>query len=128
MTCMREHIDNHAETTDQVGRDVNELIENRELHTQSLDAVRERNWQLNIVEHQLSFLVALDQSSELELEKHFSKMVVGMLYYPEMPERYDSIHGAYKETFGWLFEDGGASTEWDSFTKRLRDEVCSRIY
>ncbi|KAH7119118.1 hypothetical protein B0J11DRAFT_441007 [Dendryphion nanum] len=67
----------------------------------------------------------------MDVEERFSNMIMARLYFPDLPDRFETIPRAHQDTFQWLLDDtvdGAEACEWSSFTKWLSNTDRQNLY
>lgn len=87
-----------------------------------MSAIRQMDQKTDYLDYVQRFPKDLDASADLRKEARFCDLILSRLEYTEMPNRYETIHDAHKQTFEWVFRDAaGATRPWDNFTRWLED-------
>ncbi|CAO2649639.1 Nn.00g070240.m01.CDS01 [Neocucurbitaria sp. VM-36] len=104
-------------------------VEADQRHAELLNAIREHNWQATRTDHVEDFSKQLRSHAAMDHETRFRKLILARLYFPRMPDRFETIPNAYSNTFRWIFDDQEESanepTPWDSFTNWLQQDDSS---
>jgi hypothetical protein len=92
----------------------------RRTKVQLLTSLRDGDWKPAERHDLTEFSEQLMFSVEADVEERFFDMILGRLYFSDLPDRLESIPEAHQETFQWLFESDPQQynpNDWDSFTK-----------
>jgi hypothetical protein len=68
---------------------------------------------------------------KMDSEEHFCNIILGRLYFLDLPNRYENIPKAHRDTFEWVFEGRSLqqdSVEWDGFADWLSATNDRNIY
>lgn len=96
-----------------------------------LASVQHHDWKptelndlMEFSEHLLSFV-------NMDVEERFFNMILGRLYFDDLPDRYESIPQAHQDTFQWIFErkfQRGEPGAWDNFPDWLSSAGDKNVY
>jgi len=105
------------------------MEENKQWQADLLDAIYQKNLQVNNTNHIAMVSTQLDESARLQTEASFHRMILKHLDFPDRPEREDRICEAHQNTFDWIFHTASkGSKPWASFVDWLETDDCSNIY
>ncbi|KAF2443978.1 hypothetical protein P171DRAFT_23043 [Karstenula rhodostoma CBS 690.94] len=93
------------------------------LHDQSHQALEE----FRMTEFSHTFHSAVD----MDIEERFCEMMLARLFFADMPERYEAIPKAHRDTFEWMLTEDPAmasTNTWDDFPKWLSNTSGSNLY
>lgn len=100
-------------------------------HLSLVASVRDHDWKPTAEHDVTEFSDRLISSVDMDLEERFVNAILGRLYFADLPDRYDSIPQAHKDTFQWVFGNKSQRhrpTDWDSFTDWLSNTGERNVY
>lgn len=131
LVCLRERIDALPSVhIPQPSDDMKGFMEeNKQWQADLLDAIYQKNLQVNNTNHIAMVSTQLDESARLQTEASFHRMILKHLDFPDRPEREDRICEAHQNTFDWIFHTASkGSKPWASFVDWLETDDFSNIY
>ncbi|KAL1968653.1 hypothetical protein VTN77DRAFT_1479 [Rasamsonia byssochlamydoides] len=129
--CLREHIEAIQNTNSpQRNNELKAVIEkSQQWQAEVLDTIYQDNWHSLSMANISLISTKLDESAQLELQKHFQLMILARLEFPGMPDRQERICRAYRDTFEWIYQDpDGTGKPWANFVDWTRNEDGNNIY
>jgi hypothetical protein len=77
------------------------------------------------------FSHAFHSAVDMDVEDRFCEMMLARLFFTDMPERYEAIPKAHKDTFKWIFTEAPTTPKpdmWDSFPSWLSGTSGENLY
>jgi hypothetical protein len=99
--------------------------------TQILTSLRERDWKPSEQHDLTEFSEQLMSSVNMDVEERFFNMMLGRLYFSDLPDRFENISEAHEETFQWMFESDPQHynpDDWDNFTAWLSNATGDNLF
>ncbi|KAH7068640.1 hypothetical protein FB567DRAFT_457239 [Paraphoma chrysanthemicola] len=99
--------------------------------TKLLSLIQSQDWQPTDQRDLMEFSNQLTSLVQTDLEDHFSKMILGRLYFVDLPHRYENIPKAHRDTFEWVFAGSPSQQDpvkWDGFSEWLSATGEKNVY
>lgn len=109
-------------------------IETGDDRTAALWSSLQRHDRISAEEAQnMEFSSAFHTVVEADVEKRFCDMILARLHFSSMPQRFENIVEAHKDTFHWVLEHRNTDKQlepakWDDFTKWLSNTNGDNVY